>query len=308
MIASVGVLADTSTITITTPLGSGPGTGIPYGPFGLWNSYSGLDWAPVPFTTSQNYTSPETLLAQIATARQLNQKLVLAMTGGAHSNYITNGVFDLAKWTARMDQYKTPEIKSAVAAGVADGTIIGNSVMDEPEYHSWGGVMTKPMIDRMAEYAKAIFPTLPVGVNHGPNGYYLWRPQERYHVVDYVVNQYNWWVTSGDVSTWRDKVLAQARLDGVTPAFSLNVINGGVQDKDGNWDCIGTGGKGNRSPNCRMTATQVRNWGTSLGSAGCLLLMWKFDATYMANTENRQAFRDVAERLASAPARSCRRS
>jgi hypothetical protein len=307
VIATAGSLADTSAITVTNPLGSGPASGIPFGPFGLWNSYTGLDWAPDPFTTSQNYTDPAGIVARIATARRLNQKLVLAMTGGEHLNYITNGKFDLAKWTARMDQYKTIEIKNAVAAGVADGTIIGNSVMDEPEFRSWGGAMTKPLLDDMARYVKGIFPTLPVGVNHGPDGYYLWRPEERYRVIDYVVNQYNWWITSGDIAAWRDKVLAQARLDGVTPAFSLNIINGGVQDRDGTWDCIGTGGLGLRTPNCRMSANQLRNWGTTLGTAGCMLLMWKYDAAYMSNPLNAQAFKDVAARLASVPGRSCKR-
>lgn len=308
IIATAGLVADTSAITITNPLGSGPASGIPYGPFGLWNSYTGSSWAPVPFTASQNYTDPAGIVARIATARQLKQKLVLAMTGGAHSSYITDGRFDYAKWTARMDQYRTLEIKNAVAAGVADGTIVGNSVMDEPEFRSWGGVMTKPMIDEMARYVKAIFPTLAVGVNHGPDGYYLWRPAERYRVVDYVVNQYSWWITSGDIVAWRDKVLAQARLDGVTPAFSLNIINGGVQDRDGTWDCIGTGGLGLRSPNCRMNANQLRNWGITLGTSGCMLLMWTYDAAYMANTQNAQAFSDVAARLASTAGRSCKRS
>jgi hypothetical protein len=179
--------------------------------------------------------------------------------------------------------------------------------MDEPEFRSWGGVMTKPLLDQMARYVKAIFPTLAVGVNHGPDGYYLWRPTERYRDVDYVVNQYNWWITSGDIVAWRDKVLAQARLDGVTPAFSLNIINGGVQDRDGTWDCIGTGGLGLRSPNCRMNATQLRNWGITLGTSGCMLLMWKYDAAFMANAQNAQAFSDVATRLASTPGRSCKR-
>jgi hypothetical protein len=179
--------------------------------------------------------------------------------------------------------------------------------MDEPEHAHWGGVMTKPLIDQMAAYVKGIFPTLAVGVNHGPNGYYLWRPTERYHRIDYVLNQYNWWVTSGDVAAWRDKVVAQAALDGTTPAFSLNVLNGGVQDRDGVWDCTGTGGLGLRSPNCRMTPAQVRDWGTLLGSSGCALLMWKY-GSYMSAPDLAEALRDVGSRLAARPGRSCLRS
>ena len=110
--------------------------------------------------------------------------------------------------------------------------------MDEPENKKWGGVMTKPLLDSMAAYAKQYFPTLPMGPSHGPNGYYQWRPNERYRVVDYVLNQYAYWVTNGDVAEWRDKVLAQAKRDGVGVAFSMNILNGGeTASRDGRWAC-----------------------------------------------------------------------
>ena len=80
---------------------------------------------------------------------------------------MTDGKFDLAKWRARMDTYNTPAIKQAVAAAVADGTIIGNSVMDEPHNETvaagWGGNVTKAMVDGMCGYVKQIFPTLDGG-------------------------------------------------------------------------------------------------------------------------------------------------
>jgi hypothetical protein len=36
-------------------------------------------------------------------------------------------------------------------------------------------------------------------------------------------------------------------------------------------------------------------------------MVWRYDATFMANLANQQAFRDVGARLATAPAKSCRR-
>jgi hypothetical protein len=310
--SSTGV-ADTSAVTVTAAAPSpAPATttaGIPFGPFGLWSSNTTVSWGPAPFTMSQNYTDPNGIVTQIAAARSQKQRLVLAMTGGSHATYLTNGAFDFTKWKNRMDQFNTATIRNAVAVGVADGTIIGNSVMDEPEFKDWGGVPTKPLLDQMAAYAKAIFPTLPMGVNHGPNGYYQWRPTERYRVVDYVLNQYSWWVTTGDAGAWRDKVRAQAALDGVQVAFSLNLLNGGVQDKDGTYSCdgAGQGGKGLTNLNCRMTAQQVRDWGTALGPSGCAMFMWRFDGTFMARSDNQQAFRDVASRLGTSATRSCRR-
>jgi len=308
--------ADTASITIGSAPPARPATvarlstdvGRPFGLFGLWNSPTSMIWGPGPFTVSQNFTDPTGIVAQITTARAMHQKLVLAMTGGSHNQYLTAGAFDLSKWQARMQLFNTTAIREAIAQGVADGTVVGNSIMDEPEHRTWGGTLTKSVLDEMAEYAKTMFPTLPIGVNHGPNGYYQWRPTERYKVVDYVVNQYNWWVTNGDVVAWRDKVLAQAALDGVTPAFSLNLLDGGTQDKDGTWDCAGTGGRGNHPPNCRMSPGQALEWGSALAPAGCLLLMWKFDDDLMKDSDYQATFKSLAAKMAAEPARTCKRT
>jgi hypothetical protein len=281
--------------------------GVPFGPFALWDDAQPAA-SPVAFTGSQNYTSPQNVIAMIANARAIGHRLFLVLTGGAPSQYSTNGRFDLAKWKARVDQYNTAPIRAAVAAGVADGTVIGNSIMDEPEHKNWGGVMTKPLLDSMAAYAKRYFPTLPMGPSHGPNGYYLWRPAERYRVVDYVLSQYNYWVTNGDVAAWRDKVLAQAKLDGVAVGFSMNLLGGGQSaPRDGTWSCpAGTsGGRGLYDPSCRMTAAQIRDWGKMLGAAGCAMLMWRYDSVAIGRTDNVLAMRDVAGALATVPRRAC---
>jgi hypothetical protein len=289
-----------------------PPLGVPFGPFALWTgAYPTAAATPVAFTASQNYTSPANVIPMIANARAAGQKLILVLTGGAPKQYSTNGAFDLAKWQARIDQYNTAPIRDAIAAGVADGTVLGNSLIDEPEHKNWGGVMTKPLLDTMAAYAKGYFPTLPMGPSHGPNGYYLWRPNERYRVVDYVLNQYNYWVTKGDVAAWRDKVLAQAKLDGVGVAFSMNILDGGqTAAGDGAWNCpTGTSaGHGTHEPACRMTATQIRDWGKALGPAGCAMLMWRYDSLAMGRPDNQQAMQDVATALAKVPQRGCTRN
>jgi hypothetical protein len=284
--------------------------GVPFGIFALWNDGQRLA-SPVDFTGSQDYTSPETIVATVANARAARHRLVLVLTGGNSADYITNGKFDLTKWKRRIDQYDTAPIRLAIAAGVADGTVLGNSLMDEPEHRKWGGVPTKPLLDSMAAYAKRVFPTLPMGPSHGPNGYYQWRPTERYRVVDYVLNQYNFWVTNGDVAAWRDKVLAQAKLDGVGVLFSMNILDGGQNaPRDGTWTCPGTtsAGRGTYEPACRMTATQIRTYGRTLGPSGCALFMWRYDTLALARTDNQQAMRDVAATLATAPGRTCTRS
>lgn len=284
-------------------------TGLPFGPFGLWN-IAAVNWGPAPFTGSHNYINADGIIQQIAAARALGQRLVLAMSGGLSSAFVTNGQFDMTKWTRRMDSYNTDAIKKAVAEGVADGTIIGNTLIDEPETKQWGTNLTKAMIDAMAAYVKNIFPSLSVGVNHGPPAYSRWRTSEHYHVVDYVLYQYAHFVTLGDVGKWRDAVLAQARSEGATPALSLNILNGGAQDRDGTWDCTGDGqaGRGTREPNCRMTPTQLRSWGAALAPYGCFLTMWRYDGAYMSEPANKEAFTEIASAVASQPARTCKRT
>jgi hypothetical protein len=303
--------ADTSAVTVVVTSGTGtpPSVGVPFGPFAFWSSSTTTRWGPAPLTASIGANNPGGIATQIATARSMGQKLVLCMAGCAHAAVTTYNAFDLAKWKAAIAAYNTAAIRSAIAAGVSDGTVIGNSMIDEPEHPSWGGVPTKAMLDDMATYAKQYFPTLPMGVQFGGQASYTWRTAEQFHVVDFTISQYSWRIFSGDVATYRAKVMARAALEGVTPAFSLNILAGGVPDTDGVYDCTGAGqaGIGVNGTNCRMTAPQLRDFGRALGPSACVLTMWTYDANYFGRSDNQQAFRDVASTLATAPRKACRR-
>ncbi len=302
-VAAVDTLALTDSLApafATTGMSSQP-----YGPIGLWSGVASFEWGPAPFTASQDNTFADSIVTRINTARNKKQRLILAMTGGSSSDFKTNGKFDITKWKNRMNTFKTSTIKNAVAAGVADGTIIANTMIDEPETPKWGGNVTKALIDQMAVYVKGIFPTLPTGINQGAPGY-LWRSSERFKVLDYVLYQYQWSNNGGNIGAWRQAVLDRAKLDGITPAFSLNLLNGGVPDNSGTWDCPGTG-KGTIAHRCRMSADQVKTWGVAVGASGCFMTMWRYDDAFMAKSANVDAFRGVASYLADKTRRSCRR-
>jgi hypothetical protein len=277
--------------------------GMAFGPEGLWSGYTSLRSRAIPFTASTNFTDPYGIVKQINAARAMRQRLVLNMTGGGHFRYKTAGKFDFRKWKAVMNRYNTRAIKSAVARGVADGTIIMNTVMDEPNVKSWGGVMTKPLLDQMARYVKAMFPTLPVGVALRTD----WRTHERFRVMDAYIAQYSWY--RGKPTAFRDHGLSEARKQGMKVVFALNILDGGVHTFRSRWSCptTTTGGKGTYAPACRMTANQVRDWGRVLGTAGCGLLLWKYDGAFMSRAANVRALKDVASTLARTPGRSCRR-
>jgi PKD repeat protein len=286
--------------------------GTPFGIFGLWATSTKVpDPGLALFNASHDNVGPGDLLNQISAARAKGVHLLLAMTGGSHEQFKTNGVFDLAKWQAAMDAFNTPAIKSAVADAVADGVIIGNSVMDEPfqadqgttyREKSWGpvGTMTKARVDGLCAYNRRIFPTMPQGVFHDATAF---EPDSSYHVCDFIITQYA--LRKGAVATWRDEGLAVGRRDKIAIVFSLNILDGGQQDKIGVWDCPNTGGLGTYAPNCHMTPQQIRDWGKVLAPAGCTLLSWRYDAAFMARPENQAALSDVAITASQLPRQDC---
>jgi hypothetical protein len=310
VVASTSGLADTAVVSLTPPVSAGGSVGIPFGPFGVYAGTSFKSNTDM-FSSGANNVTPENLITRLNVARSRGMKILIQMTGG-HEPYLTDGVFDMAKWKATMDRWNTPTLKQAVAAAVADGTIIGNSVMDEPHVsgmgdgNTWGpkGTMTKARVDTLCGYVKAIFPTMPVGVVHQ---HHIFEPAKTYRVCEFIVSQYT--SRFGSVTAFRDSALAYGRRDGIAIAFSMNILNGGIQaPRDGLWNCplTTTGGRGTFDPNCRMTAQQVRDWGLILAEAGCALFMWRYDDAFMARSDNQQAFRDIAARVAALPARSCR--
>ena len=296
----------------STPTVAPSHSGIPFGPFRLWKDSAQFAWGPEPFTMSFNSINPTHVVTRVNVARQKSHRLFIALSTG-HSRYMTAGKFDLAKWKARINSFDQPDIKAAIAAGVADGTIIGNSVLDEPNTRKWGGQIDKAMLDYMCSYVKSIFPTLANGVAV----VHWWRPDERYKECDFIIDQWAWWYGphgpgpgsyTGNISAWRDEALKQAKKDGIAIAFSINLLDGGIQSWATQTCPSGTtGGKGTIGIACRMTPSQVREWGLMLGPLGCAMLMWRHDTEFMAEDANLEAFRDISARLAGGPIPSCRR-
>jgi hypothetical protein len=293
--------------------------GIPVGLLGTWRGTRLQDHSDI-FTLAYAGERPQTLVARLAIARARGIRMVTAMTGGRRVNYLTDGVFDMAKWQAMMDRYNTPAIREAVAQAVSDGVLLGNSVMDEPfndggpgnESNSWGpaGTMNKARVDSMCGYAKSIFPTLPQGVFHD----YRLARDESYQDCDFITSQYR--TAKGALEEYRDGALALCRRDRHACSFAINVLDGGIpvrrtpgQKTYADDDCplTTTGGRGTYFPNCRMTAAQVREAGRVLGSGGCFLTGFRYDSAFMANPENKAAFGDVVQALAEKPRATCRR-
>jgi hypothetical protein len=312
--------------------------GIPFGPGNLFRSISNIETVGTEsFSLGMDGVTHNYIIDRINAVRELNAsrpvkvKLLTSMTGGPHTASDSgrflrtiNGElqFSMAEWKKAMRLYNTPEIKNAVADAVRDGIIIGNNVMDEPfvsgegDGNTWGppGTMTKARVDSMCKFVKdSVFPTLPTGVAHS---HHLFEPEKSYQSCDFIIDQYSARFGAAgngsisDVTAYRDEGLRIATAGNHAIIFAYNVINGGVQDKDGTWDCSGAGqgNLGQREPNCSMTPAQIRDWGQVLGPAGCAMTLWRYDDAFMANSSNQQAFADVAALLSTKPSKACRRS
>jgi hypothetical protein len=296
---------------------SGAGVGLPFGPQDLYDGWTDPKANTSVFTASKDYTAPNAgWISRVDSARARGKKLLLTMTGDCHSSdgngnpncdpngpggvdgpYRTNGKFDLTKWKNEMNRYNTTELKAVVDSGVADGTILGNSVMDEPTHSSWLGGdpnwLTKNTIDQMCAHVKGIFPTLPVGVAVVSR----WRRNEHYAVCDFIIDQFEYDVPGNTTpAAYRDSALALAQDDDVQIVFSLNILDGGKR--------VAGCTPGTFGANCQMTAADMQAAGLTLGPAGSGLFMWRYDFNYMNSGANQAAFDVIADDLNSRPAKS----
>lgn len=284
--------------------------GLPFGPDGLWATTTtpntvGASSFTMSFDLSAYTGAPPQIIDRINAARAHGLKLVLAMTGGAHDQYTTNGVFDIEKWKhgpaapggrpgTGMDGYNTSAIKAAVANAVNEGVVLGNSVMDEPPHPTWGppGTLTKPIVDQMCAYVRGIFPGLPVGPVVVPE----WRTQEHYQSCDFIIGQFEYDMRPDTTpSLFKNSGLAVATNDGISVVFSMNVLDGGARRTGPS--CT----PGTLPPNCQMTASELQNAGLVLGPAGAGLLMWRYDLNYMGVQANQNAFTAIANNLLNRP-------
>jgi hypothetical protein len=287
--------------------------GVPFGP------YSAPDPLPAPFNAWTGSTSPSTIISAISKARVVKQTIVPALPCGPHKTTnlgrclkLVNGVatFDMALYRTAMQAYNTPAIKAAIAAGRADGTIVGSNVMDEPHVsgsgdgNTWGpsGTMTKARVDSLCQMHKDL--GFVPGVAHQWGAF---EPTKRYKVCGFVINQYSY--RAGSLTAWRDGALAMGVRDGHGTMFSFNPINGGTQDKTGVWDCPGTL-KGQSSPNCAMTPAQIIEVATTLGKATCgAQVFWRYDAILNNEPTRKAAYQSAANTLKALPTpKKCQRT
>lgn len=250
---------------------------LPFGPKQLPSRLFGH----TPFTGAYvNAGSADTLMERLRLARAGRMHLIIKLAGSKTLYKNADGSFSLDLWKRHIDRLRGIDL----APYVADGTVIGAELVNEPHVRSkWGGkIITKEQLEAAAAYAKAIWPYLPVGA--GRSDYVLkYAPWKH---LDYGHSQYH--MRKGDIKSWRKRTDEESKAAGVALLLSLNFYAGEVGDRP-------------------MTPQEVRRFGSVLAADtyACALTGYRYDEKYFSAPGIAEAFAAIASAAASHSAPPC---
>lgn len=269
-----------------------PAPAILYGPFHLPDNGFGP-----PFTaTLRNGNNPKEVLRFLDEARAAHIHVILNMF--VNRKHITNpdGSFNLERWKDRVDRFRNAGLEPYIA----DGTLVGNYLLDEPHApKNWNG---RPVpfadIEAAAAYSKSIWPTLPTFVRTHPG--FLKSAPFQWKALDAAWAQYS--VKKGDIARYAQGNVRAAKALGLGLVFGLNVLDGGGGE---------SGKSGYTVSRWAMSPDEVRRFGSVLAAEpyACGFFFWKYDkddASYFADPGVQGALADVARVAANRSPAPCR--
>jgi hypothetical protein len=279
------------TVGIATAAAS-PGPGIVFALMGMRGPA-----ITAPYNGSKYGVQPSYIISNLEAVRARGGRMIVELASGSDANIQNpDGTFSLTKWKALIDGFKKLNLNQYIA----DGTLMGHFLIDEPQHApKWGGkVIPQATVEAMAQYSKAIWPDLPTFARVAPS----WLAQAP---VPYVHLDAGWaqYVTRrGEVTKWIISEVAAAKRKGLGLAVGLNVLNGG----NGSSKIRGT-----RSREWKMSAAEIRNYGTALLNQpyACGFFSWSYQeggASYMARSDIKSAMTDLSRKAAAHLKTSCR--
>ena len=274
--------------SVVPPAPSAPPSheGIPFGPAHMpaenFAEYSG---------TIYTATDPNKLLRDLETARRANTRLFISFTGNQQFWRDSNGGFSLANWKERVDRFRGVDLTPYIA----EGTILGHFVLDEPEDKTnWNDTQVPPaMIEEIAAYSKQIWPTMVTMVRTPPT--YL--DGQQYSHLDAARVQYL--DRFSPIDSFITANVEGAEALGLALVGGLNVLNGGGET---------SGIPGRKQGKFAMNPDEIRSWGTRFLSESyiCAFIVWEYDSTYLARPGIREALAELARIAGSRPKKECR--
>jgi hypothetical protein len=276
--------------TITGIVASSAHSGIVFGTFNMENSLLGS----VHTGSLRAGSVASSFLPVLSDARAKGARLVIKLTGGSASHVKNaDGTFSFTKWKALIDKARTVDF----GPYVADGTIIGHYLIDEPNMaHRWGGkVVPQATIEAMAKYSKQIWPTMHTLVRVVPT--WLASAPVTYTYLDAGWAQYT--AVKGDAASWIAREASAAKSKGLGLIASLNVLNGG----NGSSKIAGP-----ESGKYSMSAAELRSYGSALLNQTyiCGFFQWMYNSTYYGRSDIKSAMSDLSAKARTHVKTSCR--
>jgi hypothetical protein len=282
--------------TPSPPSGPPVHAGIPFGA-SVYSKHESSFLLLPPSSLSPAFTALKTdaylpfLLAGLEAARRANGRVLVNFAGSSGTYTDSNG-FNLAKWKEKVDRFRGIDVTSYIA----DGTLMGHYIMDEPsDARNWNGHrVALADIDEMARYSKEIWPDLPTIIRGWP--WYLKGYTYRY--LDAAWAAYH--VRFGSIEDFVDVNVRDAKASGLALVIGMNVLAGG-----------GEGGlPGYHHDKYSMTASQIRSWGSVLLDEpySCAFFMFRYNPNYFGRADIEAAVGELGRKAQSRPNKSCLRS
>lgn len=258
------------------------GKGMPFGPFHLPDSLFGRPYS----STVRGARNGEEAVATLEAARVAKAAVVLRLARGSSRFSNPDSSFSLALWKREVDRYRDVDF----AQYVADGTLLGHLLFDEPHDPSnWNGVVVAYAdIEAAAAYSRKLWPTLPTGIGSPPAALKELRGNARRGALDFAFAQYR--PKKGKLHAWRDEQVRTASELGYGLILSIQALEGNAGQP--------------------LTAVQLLTSGSVLAGDpyACMLSMWKWDKgdpRYFERADIRNAVDRIAIVARQNHARSC---
>jgi hypothetical protein len=282
VIASVNGLADTSTVTVTQPLGSGSGfSGIAFGPYHV--PLDSLGRPGFYYSGGTRNGIPASLLADLSKVRAARGRVAISLLRLKTQD--ATGKLSVATTQAYIATW--PDISSYIA----DGTVVGVVVADDITWPTaWGGE-SPPLarIDSIALLVKNRWPNAVTMVRATPTQLVgrTWRWLETGWA------QYDGPYRSGPPTTYRANQVASAKAQHLGLVLSLNVLNGGcgpvalgacMPEAPGT-DILGTFADAATVRRYQMSAAEILYYGQTFLAEpyNCAFIHWQWSPIWTAS-------------------------
>ncbi len=273
-LAGAGDSVPTTDSTPVTTLTAG-GTGIVFAMMGMKGPS-----ITYPYNGSKYGVNPEWIINELNSARAKGARMILELASGADSRIQNgDGTFSYTKWKALVDGFR----KFNLQTYITDGTLMGHFLIDEPQNaRKWGGKpIPQTTVEAMAKYSKSIWWNLPTFARVAPT----WLAQASFNYVHLDAGWAQYVAQRGNVTTWITPEIAAAKKKGLGLAVGMNVLDGGNGS---------SGIRGTMSGKYKMSATEIRNYGTALLNQpyACGFFSWSYvegGSTYFARLDIKNA-------------------